>query len=88
MSIPDEVIVGVARHRGDVFLLVNLYSAFESNPALTTSQTPAGIAQHATATCCRGCLQKWRGIPKGRELDIAEKQYVLEVIKKWLEAAA
>ena len=45
---------------------------------------PVFIAQHATATCCRGCLQKWHGIPKGRRLEAAEKQYILEVIKMWL----
>lgn len=45
---------------------------------------PVFIAQHATATCCRGCLQKWHGIPKGRALEAAEKQYIIEVIKTWL----
>jgi predicted Fe-S protein YdhL (DUF1289 family) len=45
---------------------------------------PVFIAQHATATCCRGCLQKWHNIPKGRALDDAEKQYVIEVIERWL----
>ena len=29
---------------------------------------PVFVAQHATATCCRSCLQRWHGIPKGREL--------------------
>jgi len=46
---------------------------------------PAFIAQHGTATCCRGCLQKWHGIPKGRALGVEEKQYVLEVLKTWLK---
>jgi len=26
---------------------------------------PVFIAQHATGTCCRGCLQKWHFIPPG-----------------------
>lgn len=46
---------------------------------------PAFIAQHGTATCCRGCLQKWHGIQKGRPLNEAEKQYIMDVIKTWLE---
>ena len=29
---------------------------------------PVFKAQHATATCCRGCLSKWYNIPKGRSL--------------------
>jgi predicted Fe-S protein YdhL (DUF1289 family) len=47
-------------------------------------QHPAFVAQHATATCCRGCLQKWHGIPKGRALDADEKSYVLSVLERWL----
>jgi hypothetical protein len=45
---------------------------------------PAFVAQHATATCCRGCLLKWHSIPKGRVLETAEKRYILEVIGTWL----
>jgi predicted Fe-S protein YdhL (DUF1289 family) len=45
---------------------------------------PVFIAQHATATCCRGCLRKWHAIPKGRVLDVAERRYILEVIETWL----
>ena len=26
---------------------------------------PVFIAQHATATCCRGCLAKWHGMRNG-----------------------
>ena len=49
-----------------------------------TRNHPVFIAQHATATCCRGCLQKWHGIPKGRELSDEEKRYILSVLEKWL----
>jgi len=45
---------------------------------------PVFVAQHATATCCRGCLQKWHGIPKGQALSADEKRYVLSVLEKWL----
>ena len=33
---------------------------------------PVFIAQHATATCCRKCLQTWHKIPKGKEMDAKE----------------
>lgn len=49
---------------------------------------PAFVAQHATATCCRGCLAKWHGIPKGRPLSEPEKGYMLRVIAAWLSKAA
>lgn len=45
---------------------------------------PVFVAQHATATCCRGCLEKWHRIPKGRELTEAEQEYVVNVIMEWI----
>jgi hypothetical protein len=45
---------------------------------------PAFVAQHATATWCRGCLQKWHRIPKGRALTAEETAYVLAVMERWL----
>ena len=46
---------------------------------------PVFVAQHATATCCRGCLAKWHGIEKGRELTADERRHVLAVLRRWLE---
>jgi hypothetical protein len=46
---------------------------------------PVFIAQHATATCCRGCLHKWHGIEKGRALNAAEVDYVVALIMGWIE---
>ncbi|MFC9930756.1 DUF4186 domain-containing protein [Streptomyces sp. NPDC127190] len=46
---------------------------------------PVFVAQHATATCCRSCLERWHGIPKGRELSHAERDYVVAVICRWIE---
>ena len=45
---------------------------------------PIFVAQHATATCCRGCLAKWHGIEKGRPLTDVQTDYVLQVIERWL----
>ena len=41
---------------------------------------PVFIAQHATACCCRGCLNKWHKIPKNIELSKEQKDYIVEVI--------
>jgi hypothetical protein len=49
---------------------------------------PVFLAQHATATCCRGCLAKWHGIPKGRDLTAEERAYVVRVIEAWLASQA
>ena len=45
---------------------------------------PVFVAQHATASCCRGCLEKWHRIPKGRFLSVDEQTYILNVLKCWL----
>ncbi len=47
---------------------------------------PVFIAQHATATCCRGCLAKWHFIPRGRPLSSEEQDYVVGAIERWLAA--
>jgi len=48
---------------------------------------PVFIAQHATATCCRSCLAKWHGIPRGRPLSAEEQAHAVSAIGRWLEAA-
>ncbi|MEA2267696.1 MAG: hypothetical protein QOC64_306 [Solirubrobacteraceae bacterium] len=46
---------------------------------------PVFVAQHATATCCRTCLERWHEIPKGRELTADEQAYAVDVIARWIE---
>ncbi len=46
---------------------------------------PVFVAQHATATCCRGCLEKTHEIEKGHQLTDDELRYVLAVIERWLD---
>jgi hypothetical protein len=45
---------------------------------------PVFIAQHATATCCRKCIQKWHGFEKGRALNEEENDYVVALIMGWI----
>lgn len=42
------------------------------------------IAQHATATCCRGCIEKWHKFPQHRELSTSEQEYLVSVIMEWI----
>lgn len=46
---------------------------------------PVFIAQHATATCCRGCLGKWHKIRAGKELTPRQKEYIVHVIMLWIK---
>ncbi|MCA4822693.1 MAG: DUF4186 family protein [Serratia rubidaea] len=45
---------------------------------------PAFVAQHATATCCRGCLAKWHAIPAGQALNEQQRRYIVQLIALWL----
>lgn len=68
------------------FVQERLASAEPANDGRQTPKRnhPAFIAQHATATCCRGCLEKWHKIPKGRPLSDREVDYVVAVLRRWL----
>lgn len=46
---------------------------------------PVFIAQHACACCCRGCLEKWYQIPKGRELTKDEIDYIVDILITWIK---
>jgi predicted Fe-S protein YdhL (DUF1289 family) len=47
---------------------------------------PVFVAQHATATCCRGCLAKWHDIPRGSALTDEQQAHVIAVLERWLRA--
>lgn len=49
---------------------------------------PVFVAQHATATCCRGCIEKWHKIPKGIELSQEQQEYLVSVIMEWIKRQA
>ena len=47
---------------------------------------PVFIAQHATATCCRGCLSKWHHIAPDQPLSAEQQTYVVTVLLQWIAA--
>ena len=81
----DKGLDVILKHAAD-FVEKRLAPAEPANDGKQTPwrNHPVFVAQHATATCCRGCLAKWHDIQKGQELTETEKQHVVEVIKKWL----
>ena len=46
---------------------------------------PTFIAQHACGCCCRGCLEKWHHIPKGRKLEEKEINYIVALLMEWIK---
>jgi hypothetical protein len=47
---------------------------------------PVFVAQHATASCCRGCLEQWHGIGQEVALTAEQSSYIVNVLGRWLAA--
>lgn len=75
----------IAAHARD-FIAKRLAPAAPANDGKQTPFRghPVFVAQHATATCCRGCLEKWHTLPRGRALTEEEQHHVVAVIERWL----
>ncbi|MEA1065021.1 DUF4186 domain-containing protein [Erwinia sp. HR93] len=75
----------ISQHAID-FIARRLAPALPANDGKQTPMRghPVFIAQHATATCCRGCLAKWHGIEQARALTPNEQEYIHAVIWRWL----
>lgn len=79
----------IKKHAYD-FVTNRLSPAMPENDGKQTPMKnhPVFIAQHATATCCRGCLQKWLNIKKGKKLTAEQVDYIISVIMHWLHNEA
>ena len=76
----------VRRHAED-FVRKNLAPAEPDNDGHQTPMKghPVFKAQHACACCCRGCLEKWYRIPKGRELTQSQQTKIVNLLMAWIE---
>lgn len=92
----DEKAVNHARRKGRNGMIdaVEKRLASVMAPAIPFrdgTQTPMNggnaiyYAQHATATCCRTCLEYWHGIPTGRPLTESEISYCRELIMAYID---
>ena len=84
--IKDKGIETIKKHAYD-FINSRLASEIIINDGKQTPTKghPVFIAQHATATCCRGCLYKWHKIKQNKQLSDEEVEYVVNTIMKWIE---
>ena len=75
----------IASHAAD-FIRERLAPAEPKNDGKQTPMRghPVFTAQHATATCCRSCLEKWHRIPKGGELTAGEIAFCVSLIMRWI----
>ena len=76
----------VARH-AENFIRNRLTSIYPDRDGKQTpfKGHPVFKAQHATATCCRGCLEKWHKISKDKHLSNEEIEYIVSFIMAWIE---
>lgn len=75
----------ITEHARD-FVTRRLAGAYPANDGRQTPMRnhPVFVAQHATGTCCRKCLEKWHRIPMGSPLTETDISYMIEVLKRWL----
>jgi hypothetical protein len=84
--IQDKGIDTIRQHAID-FIKTRIAPQYPKNDGKQTPMRghPVFVAQHATATCCRGCIQKWHGIKKGRVLNDEEMEFIVVLLMGWIE---
>ena len=76
----------IIRSHAKDFIRERIAPAYPKNDGKQTPMSghPAFKAMHATACCCRGCIEKWHKIPKGRELSKDETDALINLIMAWI----
>ena len=87
LSYIDEKGMDVIRSHAADFVKTRLAPA---NPPNDGKQTPMHghpvfKAMHATACCCRGCLQKWYKVRPDRNLTEDEQRRIVNLLIAWIE---
>jgi hypothetical protein len=84
--IADKGMATIRSHAAD-FIRTRLAPANPPNDGRQTPMRghPVFKAQHATATCCRGCLEKWWKIPKGTEIPPERQSRIVDFLMTWIE---
>jgi len=81
----EKGVAAIEQHARD-FVRSRLAPANPKNDGRQTPMKnhPVFVAQHATATCCRSCLEKWHRIKKRIPLSDQEVDYCVAVIMHWI----
>lgn len=87
--------VNHARRKGLKGLLASAYDRIKkavgpAEPYRDGTQTPREgniifYAQHATASCCRKCIEYWHDIPEGRDLTASEITYLVKLVMAYIK---
>ena len=84
--IADKGMATIRSHAAD-FIRTRLAPANPPNDGRQTPMRghPVFKAQHATATCCRSCLEKWWKVPKGTEISLERQSRIVDFLMIWIE---
>ena len=82
----EEKGMEVMRRHAEDFVRQKLAPAEPPNDGRQTPMHghPVFKAMHATACCCRGCLNKWYKVPLHRELTDSEQQRIVNLLMAWI----
>mgnify|MGYP003317822836 CR=1 FL=1 len=69
------------------FVEQRLAPAFPENDGRQTPMKghPIFKAMHGSAMCCRGCMEKWWKVRKGRPLSAAQQHKAVDFLMAWIE---
>lgn len=83
----DEKGIDVIRRHAEDFVRQKLAPADPINDGKQTPMHghPIFKAMHATACCCRGCLNKWYKVPKGIALTNNQQERIVNLLMAWIE---
>ena len=75
----------IKKHAQD-FITKRIAPAFIANDGKQTPMRghPVFIAQHATATCCRKCINKWHKFEMNVTLTQEQQNYLVDIIMHWI----
>ena len=82
----EEKGMEVMRRHAEDFVRQKLAPAEPANDGRQTPMHghPVFKAMHATACCCRGCLNKWYKVPLHRELTDSEQHRIVNLLMAWI----
>lgn len=89
----DQRAINYAKRKGRIALYTALESRIRKSVGARTARdgrqtpwegSPLYYAQHATACCCRRCMQYWHGLPAESVLTEGDVNYFVELCKKYL----
>ena len=75
------------RRHAETFVAEKLAPAEPLNDGKQTPMHgyPVFKAMHATAMCCRGCMEKWWNVKRGVALTPAQRQKTVNFLMAWVE---